>query len=279
MTSSTLEHPAPGTPRRVLDFATVLLARNPNAMTLDGTNTWLVGAPESDERIVIDPGPSEREHLRTLREQARITGVLLTHHHPDHTEGVAEFVELTGAPVRALDPELCVDGTARTPGFGSGPLREGETVDAAGVRLRVMATPGHTADSLCLHTEHDGVAALFSGDSILGRGTTVVTAEDGDLGSYLESLRRLTELAGSTWLLPGHGPEQPDARQAAATYLDHRRQRLEQVRAALRKLGGTGEPGEVVDIVYADVDPAVRPAAESTVRAQLNHLRELGELG
>ncbi|SDP97069.1 Glyoxylase, beta-lactamase superfamily II [Actinopolyspora xinjiangensis] len=278
MASSSPEHPAPGVPRRVLDYATVLLAPNPGAMTLDGTNTWLVGDPASDERIVIDPGPSDAAHLRAVREQGRITGVLLTHHHPDHTEGAAEFAELTGAPVRALDAELCADGAVSPAGFGAGPLGDGEVLEAAGVRLRVMATPGHTADSLCLHAEHAGVTALFSGDSILGRGTTVVAAEDGDLGSYLESLRALSRLAGNTWLLPGHGPEQPDARAAAAHYLEHRRQRLDQVRAALGELGGRGEPGEVVDIVYADVDPAVRPAAESTVRAQLRYLREVGEL-
>ncbi|PRW63387.1 MBL fold metallo-hydrolase [Actinopolyspora mortivallis] len=279
MSSHTRQHPAYAVSRPVLDYATVRLASNPGPMTLDGTNTWIVGAPEAEECVVIDPGPAEEEHLRAVGGTRPVAGILLTHHHPDHTEAVTELARRTGAPVRAADPEWCTDSPAgRDSGFGTGQLRDGEVVTAAGLRLRVLATPGHTADSVCLHTEHGGVPAVFAGDSLLGRGTTVVMAEDGHLGSYLESLRRLTELPEGTWLLPGHGPELPGAPAVAEHYLAHRRQRLDQVRTAVRGMVGEIDAARVVDVVYTDIDPAVRPAAESTVLAQLEHLRELGEL-
>ncbi|WP_182546776.1 MBL fold metallo-hydrolase [Halosaccharopolyspora lacisalsi] len=255
--------------RQVTPYAAVVLAHNPSPMTLEGTNTWLVRAPAAHECVVIDPGPADVEHLRRLTEHGPVALVLLTHCHPDHVAGVDEFAELTGAPVRALDPSWCRDGAA---------LVDGETIRAAGLELRVLATPGHTTDSVSLSVEHDGVAAVFSGDTILGRGTTVVAHPDGHLGSYLASLRKLAELPAGTLVLPGHGPELDDARTAASAYLAHREQRLDQVRAVVREHGGGVSARRVVEIVYADVDPSVWPAAESTVRAQLAHLDELGEL-
>ncbi|GAA2817849.1 MBL fold metallo-hydrolase [Saccharopolyspora taberi] len=262
-----MEHPAYGELRPVTPHASVLLARNPNAMTLDGTNTWLVGAPDAADRIVIDPGPADPDHLGRIAERGPVSVVLLTHHHPDHTEGARDFAALVGAPIRALDPELCL---------GAEPLAEGEVVEASGVRLTVMETAGHTADSVCFTIAEE--PSVFTGDSVLGRGTTVVAHPDGNLGSYLDSLRRLAELPEGTAVLPGHGPELPDVRAVATAYLRHREQRLEQVRAAVRELGGGATARQVVEVVYADVDPAVWGAAEWSVEAQLAHLRELGEL-
>jgi glyoxylase-like metal-dependent hydrolase (beta-lactamase superfamily II) len=139
------------------------------------------------------------------------------------------------------------------------------------VEVRVWATPGHTADSLSfLLSDEDGDAVL-TGDTILGRGTTVVAWPDGSLGAYLESLRRLQELGAAT-VLPGHGPELASAGEAAAAYLAHREQRLEQVRAALAALGPDADARAVVETVYADVDPVLWPAAELSVRAQLAYL-------
>lgn len=264
-----MEHPAPGELRPVTGFASVQLARNPGPMTLDGTNTWLVGLPGEPARAVIDPGPSEPEHLRAVADRGPVSLVLLTHHHGDHTDGVAEFVEMTGAAVRAWDPQLC---------RGAEPLRDGEELDAAGVRLRVLATPGHTRDSVSFLGEHGGERVVFTGDSVLGRGTTVVAHPDGHLGSYVDSLRKLAALPAGTRALPGHGPELPDAAESAAGYLQHREQRLDQVRAVVREIGPQVTARQVVEIVYADVDPSVWPAAEWSVRAQLTYLEEQGEL-
>jgi glyoxylase-like metal-dependent hydrolase (beta-lactamase superfamily II) len=133
----------------------------------------------------------------------------------------------------------------------------------------VLHTPGHTADSMSFLVRAGGQAGVLTGDTILGRGTTVVAHPDGRLGPYLTSLARLRELRGVV-LLPGHGPVRPDVSAVAAEYLAHRHERLAQVRAALA--AGARSPGEVVEIVYADLDRALWPAAELSVRAQLDYL-------
>jgi glyoxylase-like metal-dependent hydrolase (beta-lactamase superfamily II) len=143
-------------------------------------------------------------------------------------------------------------------------------VTAAGCELRVVASPGHSADSVCLLLPADG--ALFTGDTVLGRGTTVI-AGDGNLGDYLRSLAQLRDLAGARevgLLLPGHGPMLTDPLATLDYYLSHRRERLDQVRSALA--AGAKTPAEIVAMIYTDVDPSVWPAAEWSVRAQLDYL-------
>jgi glyoxylase-like metal-dependent hydrolase (beta-lactamase superfamily II) len=135
----------------------------------------------------------------------------------------------------------------------------------------VLPTPGHTADSVCFVTHE----AVFSGDTILGRGTTVVAWPDGDLGAYLNSLEMLT--AYPLLLLPGHGPVRPDCAEVARSYLVHRRERLAQVAAAVA--AGADTPEAVVDVVYPDIDPGVRFAAEWSARAQLDYLRRESQAG
>lgn len=259
------QHPAYGEFRQVTPYASVLLARNPGPMTLEGTNTWIVRAPGSADCAVIDPGPADADHLRQVADQRPVL-ILLTHRHLDHAEGVATVAEITGAPVRALDPTLCVAAEA---------LSDGEWIDAAGIRLRVLRTPGHTSDSTCFHSER---GAVFTGDTVLGRGTTVVAHPDGRLGDYLASLRRLAELPPATAVLPGHGPELPDAAEVARAYLAHREQRLDQIRTVLSDRGAEVSARAIVESVYADVDRSVWDAAESSVRAQLVYLRERGEM-
>lgn len=265
---SELDHPAYGTLRAVTRYASVLLAHNPSPMTLDGTNTWLVRAPGSTDHVVIDPGPADRDHLHRVADQGPVSLVLLTHHHPDHTDGAWEFAEITGAAVRAWDPALCL---------GANALSDGETVAASGMELRVLATPGHTADSVCFAVADRETPAVFTGDTVLGRGTTIVAHPDGHLGAYFDTLRSLADQPASTLALPGHGPELPDVREAALAYLAHREQRLGQIREVVRAKGPDVDARTVVQIVYADVDRAVWPAADATVRAQLAYLREHGE--
>jgi glyoxylase-like metal-dependent hydrolase (beta-lactamase superfamily II) len=255
-----VSHPLYGQLRPVTPYASVLLARNPSPMTLDGTNTWLLRAPGSESCLVIDPGPDDPEHLRAVVAAAgEVTGILLTHGHLDHSAGAAALRALTRAPVRALDPAKRLGGEG---------LGEGDVVAAAGVEVRVLATPGHTADSLCFAVGD----AVLTGDTVLGRGTTVVAHPDGRLADYLDSLRRLHEL-GTRAVLPGHGPELPDLAAITSAYLAHREERLEQIRAALDQLGPDAAAMDVVRVVYADVDPVLWPAAELSVRAQLEYLR------
>ncbi|MGW6021037.1 MBL fold metallo-hydrolase [Streptomyces sp. NPDC055099] len=248
-----------------------VLAPNASAMTLDGTNTWIVSEPGSGLAVVVDPGPLDDAHLRHViatAEQAgqRVALTLLTHGHPDHAEGAARFAELTGTKVRALDPALRL---------GDEGLGAGDVITTGGLELRVVPTPGHTADSLCFHLPAD--QAVLTGDTVLGRGTTVVAHPDGRLGDYLDSLRRLRSLTvddGVHTVLPGHGPVLEDAQGAVEFYLAHRANRLAQVETAVEN--GHAAPSDVVAHVYADVDRSLWPAAELSVRAQLDYLREHG---
>lgn len=245
-----------GVLRAVTPQAGVVLAPNPGPMTLDGTNSWVLRAPGAEHCVVVDPGPLDEGHLAVLAGCGPVAVVLLTHGHADHSEGARRFAELTGARVRALDPAHRL---------GDEGLGDGDVVAAAGLEVRVLATPGHTADSLSFLVD----GAVLTGDTVLGRGTTVVAHPDGVLGDYLASLRRLREL-GDLTVLPGHGPELPSAGAAAQAYLAHREQRLVQVQAAVAD--GATTPRAVVERVYADVDRALWPAAELSVRAQLAHL-------
>jgi glyoxylase-like metal-dependent hydrolase (beta-lactamase superfamily II) len=258
-------HPAYGRLRPVTPLASVLLEDNPSPMTLEGTNTWVLRAPGERDCVVVDPGDDDPAHLQRVAALGPVALVLLTHRHHDHAAGARRFAELTGAPVRALDPSLVI---------GSEALGDGDVVAAAGCELRVVATPGHTSDSLSFRLDGPGAPpAVLTGDTILGRGTTVIAHPDGALGPYLGSLRRLAELPDGTEVLPGHGPELPDAPTVARHYLAHREERLEQVRAALQALGGDATARQVVERVYADVDRVLWPAAEASVRAQLDYLR------
>ncbi|MER5862093.1 MBL fold metallo-hydrolase [Kitasatospora sp. NPDC002040] len=248
-----------------------VLAPNASPMTLDGTNTWLLSEPGSDLAVVIDPGPLHEGHLRRVIDTAeqqgkRVALTLLTHGHHDHAEGAARFAELTGTGVHALDPAHRL---------GSEGLHGGQVVEVGGLEIRVVGTPGHTADSLTFHLPADG--AILTGDTVLGRGTTMVAHPDGTLGDYLDSLRRLHTMAaehGVRTVLPGHGPVLADALGAVDYYLAHRANRLAQVETAVEAGYRTAE--QVVARVYADVDRALWPAAELSVRAQLRYLEDHG---
>jgi glyoxylase-like metal-dependent hydrolase (beta-lactamase superfamily II) len=254
------------------DRARCVLAPNPSLMTLDGTNTWLVAEPGSTTAIVIDPGPADEGHLQRIcavagKRGQRVADIVLTHRHEDHSAGAARLAELTGAPVRAVDPEYRL---------GSEGLAGGDVVTAGGCELRVIATPGHTTDSVCLFLPADG--AVLTGDTVLGRGTTVI-GTDGNLADYLDSLHVLRALADEhdvRALLPGHGPMLPDAPGTLDYYLTHRAERLAEVRRALD--AGDRTLAEIVARVYAEIDKALWPFAEWSVRAQLEYLRARGGL-
>jgi len=244
--------------RQVTPTAGVVLAPNPGPMTLEGTNTWVLRDPSAEAAVVVDPGPLHDEHLAAVAGTGPIALILLTHGHFDHSEGAGRLAAMTGARVRALDPRHRL---------GEEGLGEGDVVVAGGLEIQVAHTPGHSSDSLSFVLPD----AVLTGDTILGRGTTVVAHPDGVLHDYLESLKRLRDL-GDVTVLPGHGPELASAGLAAQQYLDHREQRLEQVKAALAQ--GASTPREVVEVVYADVDRVLWPAAEMSVRAQLDYLAQ-----
>jgi glyoxylase-like metal-dependent hydrolase (beta-lactamase superfamily II) len=249
-----------------------VLAPNPSMMTLDGTNTWLIAEPGSPAAIAVDPGPDDEGHLRRVVSTAeergqRIAAIALTHRHADHSAGAARLAELTGAPVRAMDPAYR---------RGSEGLAASDVLTVGGCEIRVIETPGHTTDSVCLLLPADG--AVLTGDTVLGRGTTVI-GTNGSLADYLDSLHRLRELverAGLRALLPGHGPLLPDPAGTLDYYLTHRAERLAEVQDAIA--AGDRTLAEIVARVYAEVDKALWPFAEWSVRAQLAYLDGRGDL-
>lgn len=255
-----MSDPVYGVLRPVTETASVLLCDNPGPLTLEGTNTWVLRAPGSDEMVVVDPGPDDAEHLGRLAALGRIPLILISHRHGDHTDGIDTIVEATGANVRAVG-----SGFLRRRGAH---LRDGEVIEAAGLRITVLATPGHTGDSVSFVLDD----AVLTADTVLGRGTTVLDDTDGSLADYLQSLRRLQGL-GRRVVLPGHGPELDDLAAVTAMYLAHRQERLEQVRKALRTLGEDATARQVVEHVYTDVDEKLWDAAEASVRTQLAYLR------
>lgn len=257
----------------VSPHARSLLADNPGPMTLTGTNSYVLAAPGATERssvVVVDPGPDLPDHLAALAAAGKVELILLTHHHDDHSGGSRRFAALTGAPVRAVDPQLCVSAA---------PLQDGEVIYSAGVTIRVLATPGHTADSVCFVLPEDGErGSVLTGDTILGKGTTVIFHPDGQLGPYLASLERLAAL-GRAMVLPGHGPVLPAVDEIAEAYLVHRRERLAEVRAAVERLGPEASVETVTAVIYDDVAPNVRFAAERSVAATLEFLGPAGSDG
>ena len=249
--------------------ARCVLAPNPDIMTLDGTNTWVLREPGARRSVVVDPGPEMLEHLDAVAEAAGdVAVVLLTHGHLDHSEAARSFAERMRCGVRALDPEHRL---------GDEGLVDGDVVAVDGLEVHVVGTPGHTSDSLSFVLPQE--RAVLTGDTVLGRGTTVVAHPDGKLGAYLDSLERLHALAEArevTEVWPGHGPVITDALAALDFYLAHRRERLDQVRDALAAVEDPAADDvarRVVEQVYVDVDPVLWGAAELSVRAQIEYLR------
>jgi glyoxylase-like metal-dependent hydrolase (beta-lactamase superfamily II) len=233
-------------------------------MTHDGTNPWLLAAP-GGRTVVVDPGPDDDAHLARVRDEAGdVALVLLTHGHPDHSAGAKRLAADLRVRVRAVDPAHRL---------GSEGLGDGEHVTVDDLVVQVLATPGHSSDHVCFVLPEAGI--VLTGDHVLGRGTTVVAHPDGRLRDYLESLHRLAEV-GATTLLPGHGPVVENPAEVIGYYVAHREERLEQVARAVRE--GATTPRAVVETVYADVDRRLWPAAEQSVRAQLDFLAEAGRI-
>ena len=243
------------------DRVRLILAPNPSPMTLEGTNTYLIGDDRSV--VVMDPGPNDDAHLASIEAavaDADVSTILLTHKHIDHAEVAERCAELFDAPIAS-------NAGASRPGDRA--IVEGDRVDG----LLAVATPGHSSDHLCFVLE--GERTLFSGDHILGRGTTVVAHPDGDMGEYMESLERLKQFELDR-IFPGHGPVIADPRAVIDEYIEHRLMREAQVVDGLNAAGEPVTPEELVARIYADVDPVLHPVAALSVRAHLSKLAREG---
>jgi glyoxylase-like metal-dependent hydrolase (beta-lactamase superfamily II) len=234
-----------------------VLAPNPGAFTLEGTNSWVVGR---DPSIVIDPGPDDRSHLDEVADAAGDVGaVVVTHDHEDHAPGAAGFAARVGAPLYAFRLE------------GARHLSDGQAIRAGHVTAVALHTPGHSSDHVALHLPEE--RAVFTGDAVLGRGTSFIDPPDGDLAASLRSLTRMRDLAPRT-LYPGHGPVVLDAVAKLQEYLDHRAEREQQVLDAMAE--GARTIGEIVAIVYQSYPTEVHALA---ARSVLAHLLKLGGEG
>jgi glyoxylase-like metal-dependent hydrolase (beta-lactamase superfamily II) len=214
-------------------------AANPSPLTLEGTNSYVVG------RWVVDPGPADPAHLDAVRSAAvnGIEGVVLTHSHADHAEGAGQL----GVPVHLLGDEE-----------QAGPFR-------------AVATPGHSPDSVCLLLGR----ACFTGDTVLGEGSVFISPGESSLSAYLESLRRLRSMELEV-LCPGHGPYVWNPHAKLDEYIEHRLDRERRLLEALHQ--GLRSHDELLDFAWSDAPPHLRPAAELTLRAHLEKLAEEGRL-
>ena len=235
-----------------------VLAPNPSVYTLEGTNTWILGEEPS---IVIDPGPDDPAHLdEVARAAGPVAAVLLTHDHEDHAPGAPAFAERVRAPLFAF----------RLPGAEH--LRDGQRFVASdGVDVVAEYTPGHSSDHVAFFIPSEG--ALFTGDAVVGRGTSFIDPPDGDLVQYLRSLHRMRELHPRV-IYPGHGPIVVDAGAKLDEYVAHREDREGQV---LERLGhGPATAADLVASIYADYPPDVYALAERSVLAHLLKLEGEG---
>ena len=266
-----MQHPAYSQLRPVTANAAVVLAPNPSYAALEGTNSWVIRGEGDQRSIVVDPGPEDEGHLNVLHSKAgEVALILLTHRHHDHADGAERFRQLTGAPVRSLDPQYS---------SGADPLVDGEVVAVDGItpRLKVVATPGHTSDSVCFFvypgepdsTELEGI---ITGDTIAGRHTVLLSETDGNLADYLHTLDTLEERGKDIALFPGHGPDLDDTSQVARKYIDRRHYRLDQIKEIRSRLGDDVDLNTLVNEMYDDVDPVLRHAAEQSTRTALKYL-------
>jgi glyoxylase-like metal-dependent hydrolase (beta-lactamase superfamily II) len=237
-----------------------VLAPNPGPFTLEGTNTWIVG---QDPAVVIDPGPDEPAHIEAVRREAgEIAAILVTHDHADHASGARRLANQAGAPILCLGP-----------GDGSSPLTDGQEMEAGGGRLLVVHTPGHSPDHAAFFAP--GTGALFTGDAVLGRGTSVIDPPEGDLTLYLRSLGRMAGLRPRT-IYPGHGPAVWNAPAKLDEYLQHRATREEQIVDALRP--GPLPVAKVVPGIYAEYPEELHQVAARSVLAHLIKLEREGRV-
>ncbi|WP_089953270.1 MBL fold metallo-hydrolase [Limnohabitans sp. 2KL-3] len=260
-----------------------LTAPNPGVMTGPGTNSYLVGDPNTGY-IAIDPGPADDEHLQRLWRAAggQIKAIVCTHSHPDHSPGAAPLQSLCThkPPILGLASKPTARANSRfTP---ERELADGEKLVLQGIgvqgeithTLRVVHTPGHAANHLCLVLEEDGL--LFSGDHVLNGSTTVIDPPDGHMGDYLDSLDKLAaacEAGGIEFILPAHGHVLGFAHQAITHLKAHRLKREAKIAAAMQALP-QGSLQEWVEKAYDDVPPRLWPVAARSLQAHVDHIRE-----
>ena len=257
-------------------------ANNPGPFTYLGTGTYIVG---QGEVAVIDPGPDDPAHLDAILAAVageRVTHILITHHHSDHSPLAGPLKARTGATIygcAVATPDVDDGGVKMEAGHDLSFQPDvslcggGTVIEGAGWTAEAIATPGHTSNHICfaLHEEN----ACFTGDHIMGWSTTVITPPDGDMTDYLASLDRI-RARNFTTLWPTHGPPIRDVDAFIAAYIAHRQERVDQILNALK--AGPARIRDLTPRLYADVDPKLWPAASRSMQAAMIHLVREGRI-
>lgn len=265
-------------------FTTRITQNNPSGMTLNGTNTYVIAAPGSTSAVIVDPGHATgaAEHAATVSDVLdgrTVEAILITHHHLDHTGALEAFIEHFDAPVRAAAEQWCRNAP---------PLLDGEVITGANTKIRVIATAGHTSDSMSFFLPDDDAVphpggTVLTGDTILGEGTTMLDYPDGSLEQYLASLHTLAALEGSgrqVAVLPAHGPTLASVARTAEQYRTHRLERVEQLREMITGMPPILTPVDWESVVvhdlsmrlYPKLPDVVRGPAKKTLAATLDYL-------
>jgi glyoxylase-like metal-dependent hydrolase (beta-lactamase superfamily II) len=275
-----------------------VIANNPSKFTYRGTGTYLVG---HGDVVVIDPGPrldSHRDALATALDGARVRAILVTHCHSDHSP-LAEWLQAeTGAPTIAFGPhprpdprleprpdpdaagardasdEVAIEESTDYDFTPDERVVDGDVaVSGGGLTMRAVHTPGHTSNHMCWTLDEE--STLFTGDHVMGWSTTVVSPPDGDMGAYIDSLRRVAARDDAV-LWPTHGPSRTDGRRYVEALIDHRLAREAAVLDAVRS--GRGTATEIVELLYVDVRKELHKPAARTVWAHLVKLVDDGHV-
>lgn len=280
-----------GAPEDVAPGVRRVTANNPSPYTFTGTQTYLVG---SGEVALIDPGPDDQAHvdavLGALKPGERVGHILVTHSHLDHSGAMRAVAERTGAPVLAFGPHgsglsesmrrLAASGAPLGGGEGGdesfapdGRLADGETVEGDGWRLTALHTPGHLSNHLSFVLEGTGI--VFTGDTVMGFATTLISPPGGDMAAFMASLERLAARDDRLYL-PGHGHPVRDPAGMLQWQMRHRRERFDQILAALAT--GPSDAAGLARRIYTDIDPRLMPAATRNVLASLIGLADQGRV-
>lgn len=252
-----------------------VLARNPNAFTFHGTGTYLIGRGSV---AVIDPGPMIDEHVEAILAATageKITHILITHTHNDHSPAAAPLKARTGAPTYGFGPHgsgRLADGVDVEEGgdMSFAPdvvLRDGDVISGDGFKFEALFTPGHTSNHVCFGLREQ--AALFCGDHVMGWSTTVIAPPDGDMAQYFSSLDKLLKRNDKTYY-PTHGNSIASPDTFVRLLIEHRHARERQIEECLRR--GIVTIPDMVRVIYSEVDKRLHPAASRSVLAHLQHI-------
>ena len=283
MSFDSLEHDRtklePGEVARLSPLVRRVVAPNPGPFTFTGTCSYIVGAGEV---AIIDPGPDDEAHRAALLDAVkgeRVTHILVTHTHRDHSPGARALAQATGAPVWGCAAHVAIedhpsgrlDASHDTDYAPDVEMRDGDALRAAGFTLTAVHTPGHASNHLCFALAEE--AALFSGDHVMAWSTTIVAPPDGDMGAYMAALERLAARPEETYY-PGHGAPATSARRYVRALASHRRQRETAILARIRD--GDADIASIVARIYAGLDPRLQRAASLSVLAHLQDMTARG---